>query len=153
MAAIVGADAEGRRLMAALAPAGDRKQVSRVRGYRTPVKTRILAGGGHSAKDELARTDRSTGWSGSRSESVKLGERLRSAVTGCDAVVLSDYGSGLITPAIARTIHEALARRSKRGSLPMLVDSRYRLLEYRDMTICTPNESDGEQMLQLLVWG
>jgi D-glycero-beta-D-manno-heptose-7-phosphate kinase len=147
LAGIVGDDAEGRRLLAALAPAVDRKHVSRVRGYRTPVKTRILAGGVHSAKQQLVRIDRETGWSGSRSESVKLSERLRSAVTGCDAVVLSDYGSGLITPAMARTIGEALARRSKRGSVPMLVDSRYRLLEYRDMTICTPNESEVEQML------
>jgi rfaE bifunctional protein kinase chain/domain len=99
----------------------------------------------------LVRIDRETAWSGSRSESLKLSEKLRSAVTGCDAVVLSDYGSGLITPAIARTIHEALARRSKRGSVPMLVDSRYRLLEYGDMTICTPNESEVEQMLGLRI--
>jgi rfaE bifunctional protein kinase chain/domain len=151
LAGIVGDDAEGRRLMTALAPGVDRKHVSRARGYRTPVKTRILAGGVHSAKQQLVRIDRETAWSGSRSESLKLGERLRSAVTGCDAVVLSDYGSGLITPAIARTIHEVLARRSKRGSVPMLVDSRYRLLEYRDMTICTPNESEVEQMLGLRI--
>jgi D-glycero-beta-D-manno-heptose-7-phosphate kinase len=151
LAGIVGDDAEGRRLMTALAPAVDRKHVSRARGYRTPVKTRILAGGVHSAKQQLVRIDRETAWSGSRSESLKLSERLRSAVTGCDAVVLSDYGSGLITPAIARTIHGALARRSKRGSVPMLVDSRYRLLEYRDMTICTPNESEVEQMLGLRI--
>jgi rfaE bifunctional protein kinase chain/domain len=146
LAGIVGDDAEGSRLMTALAPTVDRKHVSRVRGYRTPVKTRILAGGVHSAKQQLVRIDRETAWSGFKSQSLKLGERLRSAVTGCDAVVLSDYGSGLITPAIARTIHEALAERSKRRSIPMLVDSRYRLLEYRDMTICTPNESEVEQM-------
>jgi rfaE bifunctional protein kinase chain/domain len=147
LAGIVGDDAEGRRLIAALAPAVDRHHVSSVRGYRTPVKTRILAGGVHSAKQQLVRIDRETRWSGSNAESLKLGERLRSAVAGCDAVVLSDYGSGLITPAIARTIREALARRSKRGAVPVLVDSRYRLLEYRDMTICTPNESEVEQML------
>ena len=129
LAGIVGGDAEGRRFITALASAVDREHVSRARGYRTPVKTRILAGGVHSAKQQLVRIDRETAWSGSRSESLKLGERLRSAVTGCDAVVLSDYGSGLITPAIAQTIHEALTRRSKRGSMPMLVDSRYRLLD------------------------
>src|SRR5262245_29607640 len=147
LAGIVGDDAEGRRLIAALAPAVDRNHVSRVRGYRTPVKTRILAGGVHSAKQQLVRIDRETRWSGSKAESLKLGERLRSAISGCDAVVLSDYGSGLITPALAQTIHEVLAERSKRRSIPMLVDSRYRLLEYRDMTICTPNESEVEQML------
>ena len=32
------------------------------RGYRTPVKTRILAGGIHSAKQQVVRIDREAGW-------------------------------------------------------------------------------------------
>ena len=31
--------------------------------------------------------------------------------------------------------------------MPILVDSRYRLLEYQGMTTCTPNESEVEQIL------
>src|SRR5262245_18855258 len=147
LAGIVGDDAEGRRLTAALAPGVDYKHVSRVLGYRTPTKTRILAGGVHSAKQQVVRIDREIGWSRCASESSKLARRLSSAVAGCDAVVLSDYGSGLITPVIAETIRKALERRSRRAVAPMLVDSRYRLLEYRGMTICTPNESEVEQML------
>jgi len=62
-------------------------------------------------------------------------------------VLLSDYGSGLITPALAQTIRAALARRTRRRPVPILLDSRYRLLEYRGLTTCTPNESEVEQIL------
>jgi len=31
--------------------------------------------------------------------------------------------------------------------VPILVDSRYRLLDYRGLTACTPNESEVEQAL------
>jgi len=62
-------------------------------------------------------------------------------------VILSDYGSGLITPAVAERLRVALARRSRNHPPPLLVDSRYRLLDYQGMTTCTPNESEVEQML------
>ena len=56
------------------------------------------------------------------------------ACVSCDAVLLSDYGSGLITPALAEVVRGALMRRSRRRPIPILIDSRYRLLEYRDLT-------------------
>jgi rfaE bifunctional protein kinase chain/domain len=59
--------------------------------------------------------------------------------------VVSDYGSGLVTPALVARIQRA-ARRARR-SVPVLVDSRYRLLDYRGLTACTPNESEVEQAL------
>jgi D-glycero-beta-D-manno-heptose-7-phosphate kinase len=68
------------------------------------------------------------------------------SLTGFDAVLLSDYGSGLITPQLAATIHAA-TRRAATTSIPVLVDSRYRLIDYRGLTACTPNESEVEQVL------
>ena len=50
LAGIVGGDSEGRRLMGGFPRTVDRRQVVRAKEYRTPVKTRILAGGIHSAK-------------------------------------------------------------------------------------------------------
>src|SRR5436190_2304100 len=58
LAGIVGADEQGRRLLAGLPRQVDRRQVVRTKGYRTPVKTRILAGGIHSAKQQVVRIDR-----------------------------------------------------------------------------------------------
>src|SRR5579864_8610187 len=45
LAAVVGADAEGRRLLDSFPRGLDRSAIVRLRKYRTPVKTRILAGG------------------------------------------------------------------------------------------------------------
>ena len=147
LAGIVGGDVEGRRLMTGLPRGVERGHIVRARQYRTPVKTRILAGGIHSAKQQVVRIDRETAWPLSEPVSRAFAAKLSSAVVDCDAVVLSDYGSGLITPDLARTIRSALSRRSNRRDVPILVDSRYRLLEYQGMTACTPNESEVEQLL------
>src|ERR1700730_11778156 len=45
LAGLLGADPEGRRLLASFHRGVDRRYVVRSREYRTPVKTRILAGG------------------------------------------------------------------------------------------------------------
>src|SRR5438046_6358186 len=58
LAGIVGADAEGRRLLGSFHPAVERSHIVRAHQYRTPVKTRILAGGVHSTKQQVVRIDR-----------------------------------------------------------------------------------------------
>ena len=147
LAGIVGTDPEGRRLLSSMQPGVDRRHVVRSAQYRTPIKTRILAGGIHSAKQQVVRIDRETAWPVPESVSRAFSAKVLSALDSCDAVVLSDYGSGLVTPALGGRIRTALARRSRRRPVPLLVDSRYRLLDYRGMTTCTPNESEVEQML------
>jgi rfaE bifunctional protein kinase chain/domain len=147
LAGIVGTDPEGRRLLASVPREVDRRTVVRSRPYRTPVKTRILAGGTHSAKQQVVRIDRETGWPLSEDVSRTFADRLGPALADCDAVVLSDYGSGLVTPALAETIVKALAHRPRRRPAPVLLDSRFRLIEYRGLTACTPNESEVEQAL------
>ncbi len=147
LAGIVGRDAEGRRLVASLARGVERTHIVRARQYRTPVKTRILAGGVHSAKQQVVRIDRETAWPLSQSVSRAFAGKLSASLEDCDAVVLSDYGSGLMTPDLAAMVRARLARRSRRRPVPVLVDSRYQLLEYQGMTTCTPNESEVEQLL------
>jgi rfaE bifunctional protein kinase chain/domain len=146
LAGIVGADAEGRRLTAGLVRGVDRSLILRIRGYRTPIKTRILAGGIHSPKQQVVRIDREIASPRAASALRAFEARLRRALSHCDAVILSDYGSGLITPALARMVRAVLARRSKRH-IPVLIDSRYRLLDYRHQTLCTPNEAEVEHLL------
>jgi rfaE bifunctional protein kinase chain/domain len=147
LAGIVGGDPEGRRLLASLPRGVDRSSIVRSRTYRTPVKTRILAGGVHSAKQQVVRIDRETAWPVTDPVGRTFSARLAPALDDCDAVVLSDYGSGLVTPALAERVRLALGRRSRRRPVPLLIDSRYRLLEYHGMTTCTPNETEVEQML------
>jgi D-glycero-beta-D-manno-heptose-7-phosphate kinase len=150
LAGLVGADPEGRRLLASFPRQVDRSRIVRPPGYRTPVKTRILAGGTHSAKQQVVRIDRETGWPVSTTVSGAFATKVRGAMTECDAVVLSDYGSGLITPAFAAGV-AARARKHRRHAIPILVDSRYRVLDFRGLTTCTPNESEVEHALGITI--
>ena len=147
LAGVVGTDPEGQRLLKSFDRGVDRTPVIRSKGYRTPIKTRILAGGIHAARQQVVRIDRETGWPVTEDIGQALAKKLPALVESCDAVLLSDYGSGLITPALAGIVRDALARRSRRRPIPILIDSRYRLLDYQNLTMCTPNESEVEQAL------
>jgi rfaE bifunctional protein kinase chain/domain len=151
LAGLVGDDGEGRRLIATFPRTVDTRQVVRSRRYRTPVKTRILAGGIHSAKQQVVRIDRETDWPLSAAIGKAFADRLSRAIGECDAVLLSDYGSGLITPALADAVQRVVAARARPGAVPVVVDSRYRLLAYGGLTACTPNESEVEQALGIQI--
>jgi rfaE bifunctional protein kinase chain/domain len=151
LSGLVGADAEGRRLLASFHRGVDRTHVVHAREYRTPVKTRILAGGVHAARQQVVRIDRETGWPLDESVSRALAKTIEPALDGCDAVLLSDYGSGLVTPALADAIRRLVARRTRRRPIPVLLDSRYRLLDYRGLAACTPNESEVEAALGIQI--
>ena len=151
LAGLVGTDVEGRRLLGSFHRGVDRGAIVRAADYRTPVKTRILAGGVHSAKQQVVRIDREAGWPLVGDVGRAFGRKLGPALADCDAVVLSDYGSGLVTPALASAIRARLETRARRRPVPVLLDSRYRLLDYRALAICTPNESEVEQALDLRI--
>jgi D-glycero-beta-D-manno-heptose-7-phosphate kinase len=151
IAGVVGSDTEGQRLLASFDRGVDRSAVVRSKRYRTPIKTRILAGGVHAARQQVVRIDRETGWPIAPAVGQALAKKLPALVESCDVVLLSDYGSGLITPELAETVRAALARRSRRRLIPTLIDSRYRLLEYQNLTMCTPNESEVEQALGIRI--
>ena len=139
---VAGRDDAGERLVASLEKHADVRGLVRPRGYRTPTKTRILAGGVHSAKQQVVRIDRAATPGAAAAHRAAIEPRLARAVTRCDALLVSDYGTGLVSPQAV-----AAARQSARSPVPSLVDSRYSLLTFRGMTTCTPNESEVEQLL------
>jgi rfaE bifunctional protein kinase chain/domain len=151
LAGLVGADPEGTRLLKSFHGGVERGAIVRSKGYRTPVKTRILAGGVHAARQQVVRIDREADWPVADGVSRAFAQKVASLVESCDGVLLSDYGSGLVTPALADAIRRAVAKRTRRRPIPVLVDSRYRLLDYRGFTTCTPNESEVEQVLGLKI--
>jgi D-glycero-beta-D-manno-heptose-7-phosphate kinase len=141
-----GQDETGRRLIDALRRSVDVRSVVRPRGFRTPTKTRILAGGIHSAKQQVVRIDRSAGPELGDAERAAIRKNLLKAAARCDALLVSDYGGGAVSPSLVVEAQKSL--RQRRGVVPpVLVDSRYSLLRYRGMTTCTPNESEVEQLL------
>ena len=142
---VVGRDLPGRRVVAALHRRVDSRYVVRMPGVSTPTKTRILAGGVHSAKQQVVRIDRGVSQPVAPAAQSAFDRVAFEALRRADAVLVSDYGSGLVTPALVAKIRAALRRASP--LVPVLIDSRYRLLKFRDLTACTPNESEVEQAL------
>ncbi len=145
LVSVIGRDDAGRRLVAALHPRVGSTAVARAAGTGTVIKTRILAGGIHSAKQQVVRIDRGVGRSIDARSKEAFERAALASLPSADAVLMSDYGSGLVTPALARRVMTALRRAGH--PIPVLIDSRYRLLEYRGLTACTPNESEVEQAL------
>jgi rfaE bifunctional protein kinase chain/domain len=142
---VVGRDEPGRRLIDVLEQRVDRRGVVRAATRATPVKTRILAGGIHSAKQQVVRIDRAVVDGPDRAARRAFEHDALAAAAKADAILLSDYGGGLVTPALAARIKALVKKRGR--AVPILVDTRYRLLEFRGLTACTPNESEVEQAL------
>jgi len=149
LAAIVGRDEPGRRLMAALDRKVSQRALVRAAHHDTTVKTRILAGGIHSAKQQVVRIDRAVGRSIARADRALFERRAFEAARRADAALVSDYGSGLVTPALVAKLRRQLKRSGH--PIPILIDTRYRLLDYRGLTACTPNESEVEQALGIRI--
>ena len=147
---VTGQDEQGSRLLDVLSKHVDAAGVVRSRAMRTPTKTRILAGGVHSAKQQVVRIDRAARPTVEAAVHRTVELTLNAAIARCDALLVSDYGGGLVTPALVTA-----ARRKLRGPgrrlPPLLVDSRYALLQFQGMTACTPNESEVEQQLGIKI--
>lgn len=147
IAGVVGRDDPGRRLLAILGKQADVRGVLRPAGHVTQTKTRILAGGIHSAKQQVVRIDRAPVNRVPEKERRTLESRLLKAAHRCDALLVSDYGTGMVSPAFVASLASSL--RARRA--PVLVDSRYALTRFRGMTACTPNESEVEQIFGIRI--
>jgi rfaE bifunctional protein kinase chain/domain len=149
LVSLVGRDDPGRRVYQVLSGNVERAGLIRPAGYRTPVKTRILAGGIHSAKQQVVRIDRLTSETVRDAHRVAAEKAALKAVRHADAVLVSDYGSGLVTPRFVMGLAAQLRARGR--AVPILIDSRYALTRYRRLTACTPNESEVEQVLGVTI--
>ncbi len=135
----IGGDEQGERLRGALASRGvDTGGLIEDSAYQTPTKTRILAGSPHTARQQIVRLDR-----GDRPRAPtaalarRLARRVARAARGGAAVILADYGYGSVDAGWP----EQLAGR--RG--PLVVDSRFRVQQYRGIDAATPNLEELER--------
>jgi rfaE bifunctional protein kinase chain/domain len=108
----------------------------------TPVKTRIMAGGYESTRQQVVRLDREPAAGLAPDLEEGLLERLRGVGAGAEAFLISDYGYGVVTPRLFEAVLE-LARGS--GAI-VTVDSRYDLLRFKGATAATPNQPEIEAL-------
>ncbi len=143
---LAGRGARDRRLLRALHARVDRTHLVRPSGYRAPVKTRILAGSPHTARQQVVRIDHAAELPDPAAVAQALEAAALAALADCDAALVSDYGSGLVTPALFEKVTATVGARGRRRAIPVLIDSRHNLAAFRGATACTPNESEAERI-------
>jgi rfaE bifunctional protein kinase chain/domain len=138
IAGAVGQDEAGRDLISILQQKKvDVKAIRKISSCATPVKTRILAGAHHSAPQQVVRVDRIAGKTVPFEHSLNS---LAQTTRNVDGIIISDYGYGVIAPASLA----GLRRTAKEKRIPIVVDSRFRMSEFRDVTAITPNITELE---------
>jgi D-glycero-beta-D-manno-heptose-7-phosphate kinase len=117
------------------------------KSYTTVTKTRILAGMSHNAPQQVVRVDREPASEPNRHLKRELVLAARQYARASDALLISDYGYGAATPGIVNAIRD----RGRLSRIPVILDSRHRLLEYSGVTAATPNEPEVEEALRVRI--
>jgi rfaE bifunctional protein kinase chain/domain len=142
---VVGRDEAGTRLVALFRKLGvETKGIAAEHDYGTPTKSRILAGGVHTRRQQIVRVD-----SGQRHGSLKpevtsrLLARLARALQDAEGLLIADYGYGVATPPLFR------AARTRLTGKIVTVDSRGRVSGFHRVAGCTPNQEELENAVGL----
>ncbi len=142
---VVGADAAGRRIRAMIKKNGiAANYLIEYQALTTPVKTRILAGEENTRKQQILRIDREGKVPNSAGLKKDLLDSLKALPNQVDALLISDYHYFAVKTDI---YHKALPG-FKAKQLPVTLDSRFRLGEFPETTVSTPNEPEAEAALQ-----
>lgn len=107
----------------------------------TTVKKRVLGSGLHTTYQQVLRIDKGSRRAIEGDVEQKILDALEDVHKKADALVVSDYGYGVFSDRVVAKIN-ALA---KDQTLPVLVDSRYRICDFKAPTLITPNEPEAEQ--------
>jgi rfaE bifunctional protein kinase chain/domain len=143
---IIGDDPEGRQLRDGFRSIGSPVNGLIVDKRRpTSIKTRIIA-----HHQQVCRTDREDRSPLPHSVQVKVVDKFKKTIKNVDAVIVSDYAKGFISPSLLRqTLPRAGAAGKKVCVDPKMVDFSL----YSPATVVTPNVSEIEQATGIPISG
>lgn len=141
---VLGQDEMGAALRQRFAEGGIR--VVAVDAPFTETKTRILAGGLNTSRQQMLRLDRGNAVPLPPAVSARLRQALEEAAQGADAVLVSDYGGGVVGDATRATLRHLAGK----GML-VSADSRYALGKLTGFRAAKPNEPELAALTGLAV--
>ncbi|MCH6577918.1 MAG: D-glycero-beta-D-manno-heptose-7-phosphate kinase [Proteobacteria bacterium] len=133
--AVIGDDGAGAELRALIeAEPGAQAELFAAKGRETTIKTRYIAG-----SQQLLRADRETTTDIEPAIAEKIVATVAAALAETDAIVLSDYGKGVLTREVTARIIEAARQAGK----PVVVDPKGPdMSHYRGASVVTPNRRE-----------
>lgn len=144
LAGVVGDDLPGQRLRRAISEHSMHQEGLVIDTQRpTSTKTRILAGSPQIVQQHIVRIDRvDTSEIGEPSKG-RIIDYIQHVLPTMDAIVLSDYANGVISPEIIAACIP-LARELNKV---IVVDSHGSLFRFQGVTALTPNQPEAEHTL------
>ena len=135
VAAVIGTDPAGAEIKALLAE--DRVPTSALitnKARATGIKTRYLAGA-----QQMLRTDRETVQPIDAKIAKRVIDAARKTMKTCNAVVISDYGKGVLVPDVIEAIIDA----ARAQGCPVIIDPKGReYWRYQGADLVTPNRAE-----------
>ena len=107
----------------------------------TSTKTRISGIANHSVTQQIVRIDRESNAPISKAVEDRLLDTLTQIAPEFDALLLSDYGLGVFTPAVIAHCNQL----AQKHNLVVAVDSQQDLAMFQGATILTPNQPEAEK--------
>lgn len=140
---ILGDDESGRALSGALRTANvGMENLVVSSGARTTTKVRVLGGQPHATRQQVIRIDYECERPAQEVEHVLL-ERIYAEMANADAVIVSDYGYGVVSD----TVFAEITRLAGERHVPVILDSRFRFGDFVGATSATPNQEEVEAVL------
>lgn len=148
LSGVVGHDLPGQRLRNAIVGL-QMHQEGIVTDERRPTstKTRILAGSPQIVQQHIVRLDRVDTSDVGEPYKSKLIAYIEQVLPTIDAIVLSDYENGMISPEIIETCVPAARALNK----IVVVDAHGSLFRFQGVTALTPNQPEAEATLNMTI--
>jgi rfaE bifunctional protein kinase chain/domain len=145
---VIGDDITGQKLRQAIQDRGMHQEGVRIDPTRpTSTKTRILAGSPQIVQQHVARIDRVDTSEINGPCKDQIIDYIKQMLPEIDAVVLSDYENGVISPLIIETCIPAARALNK----VIVADSHGSLFRFQGVTALTPNQPEAEATLGVTI--
>lgn len=145
---VIGDDEMGRSLRHTLDESSiDTSDLILDSGRPTSTKTRVLAKGTQEVQQQIVRVDRvDVSVIDGRFRDSMI-DAVRHALGEVDALLISDYENGVISPEVI----DACVPAARRQGIPVIVDSHGDLFRFKGVTAATPNQPEAEATLHQVI--
>jgi len=143
---VIGRDSEGDRVIQILKANNiSTKYLIQINNFQTPTKSRILAGEETAKKLQILRIDHEGKVPKDKSIHERLLKSLIKLRNDAQALLISDYNYFVVKEDIYKKILPGF----RKAKIPITLDSRFRILNFKGLTVSTPNESEVEDALKI----
>jgi len=143
---VIGRDPAGEKVLQILKANNiSTKYLIQINNFPTPTKSRILAGEETARKQQILRIDHEGKVPKDKSVQDRLLKNLLKLKDNSQALVISDYNYFVIQESIYKQILPGF----RKLKIPISLDSRFRILNFKGVTVSTPNESEVEEAFNI----